>query len=79
MLHSLICPGRRNQYDGVLEYWVTVRETGQHMASLMEDEIHRTRTSASCLRSLYTRSNYVCMPTACSALLNSRKVPGLAI
>ncbi|CAE7241486.1 unnamed protein product, partial [Symbiodinium sp. KB8] len=29
---------RRNLYDGVLEYWVTVRETGRHVESLKEAE-----------------------------------------
>ncbi|CAE7355961.1 unnamed protein product [Symbiodinium sp. CCMP2592] len=37
---------RRNVYDGVLEYWVTVRETGRHVENLKEEEIQRSRSEA---------------------------------
>ena len=37
---------RRNRYDGVLEYWVVVRESGRHSESLEEEETHKSREKA---------------------------------
>ena len=37
---------RRNQYDGVLEYWIVIRETGRHAEALYEEEIKQSRKKA---------------------------------
>ena len=33
-------------YDGCLEYWVVVRETGKHSESVVEEEIRREAEKA---------------------------------
>lgn len=42
MLHL----GRSNRYDGVLEYWVIVKEAAEHTESLTQEEIHRQKKKA---------------------------------
>ena len=42
MLHF----GRSNRYDGVLEYWVIVKEGAEHTESLTQEEIHRQKKKA---------------------------------
>ncbi|CAL1171673.1 unnamed protein product [Cladocopium goreaui] len=34
---------RSNRYDGVLEYWVIVKEAAEHTESLTQEEIHRQK------------------------------------
>lgn len=40
---------RSNLYDGVLEYWVVVRETAQHTESKTLEETHRQNKQAQIL------------------------------
>ena len=37
---------RNNEYDGVREYWVKVRETGQRLEKQSKEENHRKVTKA---------------------------------
>ena len=41
------CPGlRQNFYDGVEEFWVVLRETGCHEATLTKEERHASSEKA---------------------------------
>ena len=69
-------PSRSNEYDGVLEYWVCIRETGKHTTGVEEQEVTRSREKASC--ALYTKASLyiadVC--TLCARLIpKSRSSP----
>lgn len=39
----LLCLQRQNQYDGVDEYYVLVKETGQHEEEETQEEIRKKR------------------------------------
>ena len=41
------CPGpRQNFYDGVEEFWVVLRESGSHEATLTKEERHTSSEKA---------------------------------
>jgi hypothetical protein len=39
---------RNNSYDGVQEFWITIRETGERTTELSYEEIHKNNTKAPC-------------------------------
>ena len=41
------CGCRQNLYDGIEEYWVTVRETGSRVESLTHEQQQRDKKKAS--------------------------------
>ena len=46
VIYSTFHLDRSNRYDGVLEYWVIIKEGAEHTESLTQEEIHRQKKKA---------------------------------
>lgn len=46
VIYALPTIGRKNQYDGLDEFWVTVKEKGKKVESMTYEELHTKEAEA---------------------------------